>query len=337
MPGLDTVGQVQQPGRPRGGDARLSGGGRRQRGPRQCRDRPRQPPGICGARGRGAHLTDLFAGRGAPALKKDRANGLRRGAPRLSLGRARRHRTGPRPPVMQQTNLLLIQRIGSANRAKIAAVDPRVQMIDAGGWFDGEIRETWPDFAAARYLSSNSVGSGTREERDRLLAEAEIILGGWPFPLDLRARAPQLRWFHQRPAGASNLRTGDLWGSDVVVTTSRGAANPLPMAEYVISGILHFAKEFGRAASDSADARFDHRAYRPLLLTGKTLCVIGAGGIGRETGRLAAALGMHVVGTRRRLEAGALPTGFAELGGPDDLDRFLARSDFVAVCCQWTP
>ena len=56
-----------------------------------------------------------------------------------------------------------------------------------------------------------ATGAGSREERDRLLAEAEIILGGWPFPLDLRARAPSLKWFHQRPAGASNLRMGDLF------------------------------------------------------------------------------------------------------------------------------
>ena len=49
-----------------------------------------------------------------------------------------------------------------------------------------------------------------------------MILGGWPFPLDLRARSPRLKWFHQRPAGASNLLLGDLWGSDVMVTTSRG-------------------------------------------------------------------------------------------------------------------
>ena len=39
-------------------------------------------------------------------------------------------------------------------------------------------------------LAPGATGSGSREERDRLLAEAEIILGGWPFPLDLRARAP---------------------------------------------------------------------------------------------------------------------------------------------------
>jgi phosphoglycerate dehydrogenase-like enzyme len=29
--------------------------------------------------------------------------------------------------------------------------------------------------------------------------------------------------------------------------------------------------------------------------------------------------------------------GFSELGGPGDLDRMLADSDFVVNCCQWTP
>ena len=73
-------------------------------------------------------------------------------------------------------------------------------------------------------------------------------------------------------------------------------------------------------------------------MQGKTACVVGAGGIGLEVGRLCAALGMRVVGTRRTPEPGApLPAGFSELGGPGDLDRFLAESDFVAVCCQWTP
>ena len=81
---------------------------------------------------------------------------------------------------------------------------------------------------------------------------------------------------------------------------------------------------------------FDHRAYRPLLIEGKTVCVVGAGGIGREVGRLCAALGMRVVGTRRS-SGGALPSGFREIGGMADLNRLLAQSDIVAVCCQWTP
>src|SRR5262249_30751248 len=128
----------------------------------------------------------------------------------------------------------------------------------------------------------------------------EVILGGWPFPLDLRARSPRLRWFHQRPAGASNLLRGDLWGSDVAVTTSRGVGSTLAMAEYAVAGILHFAKDLPRAISGRGAGSFDHRAYRPLMIEGKTALVVGAGGIGLEVGRLCGALGIRVIGTRRQ-------------------------------------
>jgi glyoxylate/hydroxypyruvate reductase len=240
---------------------------------------------------------------------------------------------------MQKINVLAIQRISTEDRAKIQAVDPMIELTDAGGWYDGEIRETWPAFTVARYLAPGATGAGTREERDRLLAGAVVILGGWPFPLDLRKRAPKLKWFHQRPAGASNLLLGDLWGSPVVVTTSRGLGNNLAMAEYALAGILHFAKGLHRAAADRSAGAFDHRAYRPLLVEGKTACVVGAGGIGLDVGRLCAALGMRVVGTRRNppQPGEPLPQGFSELRGAAELDRFLPDADVVAICCQWTP
>ncbi len=239
---------------------------------------------------------------------------------------------------MKKIKILNIQRLSDADRARIEAVDPAVELTDAGGWFDGEIRETWPAYTAQRYLPPDAAGQGTREERDQLLAEAEIILGGFPFPLDLRARALKLKWFHQRPAGASNLLRGDLWGSAVMVTTSRGMGSTLAMAEYAVAGILHFAKGLPRAVIDREAGKFSPRAYRPLLIEGKTALVVGAGGIGRDVGRLCAALGMRVVGTRRSPQPGEpLPAGFSELGGADDLDRFLPASDFVVICCHWTP
>jgi len=239
---------------------------------------------------------------------------------------------------MRKINVLSIEHISAEDRAKIEAVDPAIQLTDAGGWYDGEIRETWPAFTSARYLAPGAMGAGTREERDRLLAEAEVILGGWPFPIDLRARAPKLKWFHHSPAGASNLRIGDLWGSSVMVTTSRGWGNTLAMAEYAVAGILYFAKGLHRAVVDRGAGVFDHRAYRPLLLEGKTACVVGAGGIGLAVGKLCAAFGMRVLGTRRHPQPNRpLPLGFTELGGADDLDRFLPDSDFVVICCQLTP
>ena len=239
---------------------------------------------------------------------------------------------------MRELQVLSLIRLSQDDRAAIAAVDPSIRLIDAGGWFDGELRETWPPFTAARYLAPTANGQGTRAERDALLARAEVVLGGWPYLRDLRARAPRLKWFHQRPAGASNLLGGDLWGSDVIVTTSRGAGNALAIAEYALAGIMQAAKGFHRAAVERESGTMNARAWRPLALAGKTVCVVGAGGIGLEAGRLCAAIGMRVVGTRRRPRPGeALPEGYVVLEGPDALDRLLPEADVVAICCQWTP
>lgn len=239
---------------------------------------------------------------------------------------------------MPAIHVLSLVRTSASDRARIEAVHPDIRLTDAGGWFDGELRETWPPFTAVRYLAPDSHGKGTREERDRMLAEAEVILGGWPYPRDLRARAKRLKWFHQRPAGASNLLGGDLWGSDVVVTTSRGSGNTLAMAEYAVAGLMHLAKGFPRIEIERASRQFNHRAYRPLLIEGKTALVVGAGGIGLPVGRLCAALGMRVVGTRRHPRPEEpLPPGFSELAGADALDHYLPGADFVIVCCQWTP
>ena len=101
---------------------------------------------------------------------------------------------------MRTLNILNLTRLSAEDRATIEAIDPSVRLTHAGGWFDGEYREqTWPAFSSARYLAPGATGTGTREERDRILAEAEIIVGGWPFPLDLRARAPRLKWISSTP------------------------------------------------------------------------------------------------------------------------------------------
>jgi phosphoglycerate dehydrogenase-like enzyme len=239
--------------------------------------------------------------------------------------------------MMLTREVLVIVPVFDDALSRIASVDRCLHVVDARGWFDVELRETWPPWTVQRYLGQRVGPISSRQERDQLLASAEIILGGFPFPLDLRARAPRLHWFHQLPAGASNLLRGDLWGSDVIVTTSRGYGNTRPMAEYVLASLLHFARGLHHASRDRQRHRFDHGTYRPLLLQGKTVCVVGAGGIGREVGRLCASAGMRVIGTRRRVAPDTvLPAGFSRLESSERLYALLQESDAVVVCCQWT-
>src|SRR5689334_1883383 len=144
--------------------------------------------------------------------------------------------------VTNDVEVLVIVPVAAESLDRIAAVDAKLKVVDARGWFDTEIAQTWPRWTVERYLGQRPRPEHARAELDRALASAEVILGGWPFPLDLRARSPHLRWFHQLPAGASNLMRGDLWTSDVVVTTSRGHGNVRAMAEYVLASFLLFAR-----------------------------------------------------------------------------------------------
>ena len=217
---------------------------------------------------------------------------------------------------------------------RIKNLDKDIKLTMAHGWFDGEIRDTWPTFTVDRYLSPTSHGQATKEERDKLLSDAEVILVGFPFPLDLRARSPRLRWVHQRPAGASNMLRGDLWKSDIVVTSSRGYAHNLPIAEYTIATMLHFAKNLHLPEQGRKAKHLNARDYNVTQLSGKTLCVLGAGGIGTEVGRLASALGMRVLGIRRN--ASNHIDGFERVASQDQFKSILSESDYLAICCQWT-
>ena len=238
---------------------------------------------------------------------------------------------------MERVKVLILPQLADPVMARIAESDPRLDIIDARGWFDGELRRTWPQWTIDRYLGDRKYPSTTIEERNRVLSDAEIILLGWPPVKDLKSRAPRLKWVHQTPAGASNLFATDLWCSDVLVTTSRGLTNKRPMAEYVLGAFLHFSRAFHLSYRDRRQHRFDHRSYEPIVLRDKTVCIVGAGGIGQEVAKLCAAAGMRVVGTRRSAVRNQdLPAGFARLESRDALNELLRHADFVAITCPWT-
>ena len=238
---------------------------------------------------------------------------------------------------MENIQVLVIPPLPDQVLDRIANVDHQVKIVDVRGWFDIELRASWPQWTIDRYLGNREYPPSTVEQRNRALASAQIAVLGWPPVKDLRSRAPRLKWVHELPAGASNLVDTDLWGSDVLVTTSRGLTNKRPMAEYVLASFLHFARGLHLSYRDQRRHRFDHKTYAPIMLRDKTACIVGAGGIGREVAKLCAASGMRVVGTRRYVDPESTPpVGFARLESADALHELLRESEFVAVCCPWT-
>jgi glycerate dehydrogenase len=106
-----------------------------------------------------------------------------------------------------------------------------------------------------------------------------------------------------------------------------------PMAESVFAFILSFAKNLPSLQEDLRRGEFTRWTKRGIFLKGKTIGIIGAGGIGRATAKLAKAFGMKTLGiasTPREIE------NFDFVGTLGDLDYLLRESDFVVISIPLT-
>jgi phosphoglycerate dehydrogenase-like enzyme len=230
----------------------------------------------------------------------------------------------------QVSVLVMAPRLGSDLRY-VAEVDPRVEVLDGNQAYRAELVD--------QGLAPGPMPppGPSRTERDQLLARAEVLLVGYPVPPLLAERAPSLRWAHHTQAGVSNLVETDLWRSSVPLTSSRGMVSATAIAEYVMAGVFHFARGLHQATRRETGGALRRTNYRMTPVAGATMGVVGLGGIGGEVARLARAVGMRVVATRRSVTEARTDDPRADLVLPAaQLLELAAQSDFVAVCSQLT-
>jgi phosphoglycerate dehydrogenase-like enzyme len=223
-----------------------------------------------------------------------------------------------------EVNVAVLAPILGRDLSFVSDVDPRVRVFDAN--FAAPGRRAGPDSPAAP-------GS----ELAAILAQAEVLLVGYPVPADLAARSPRLVWAHHTQAGVSNLAGTDLWSSTVTLTSSRGAVAATAIAEYALAAAAHFARGLHEATRQKAAGQFTRAGYQMLTVAGATMGIVGLGGIGREVARLSRAAGMRVIGTRRSVTAPLPGADGADLVLPaDQILEVAAESDFLVVCAQLT-
>jgi phosphoglycerate dehydrogenase-like enzyme len=219
-----------------------------------------------------------------------------------------------------------------ADLGYVLAVDPRVEVLDGNVMLGAELIEQ------GQRPGAMPPNSPSRAERDRLLSGADVLLIGFPIPHRLVDRATSLQWVHQTQAGVSNLFQSDLWSSPVMLTSSRGFVGVTPIAEYVMAGVFHFARGLHTGSDPDRSVALDRKRYHLTSVAGATMGIVGLGGIGQEVARLARAVGMRVVATRRSVtEAQTDVQGVDVLLPASGLLELAAESDYLAVCAQLTP
>jgi len=234
---------------------------------------------------------------------------------------------------------------GTGSRERLLVVDLAARAKNWALQPEGERRilEATPEgwrVHVVRALTSSD-GDGPREPSEEsmtAIAGAEVYFGfGVPRPLFLAGK--QLRWVHSAAAGVGNALYAEMVNSDVLLTNSAGV-HAIPIAEYVVAGVLHFFRGLDvvvaqqhRGVWDKSFFTAEHSPVREV--NGARVLVVGAGGIGTQVAIRMHALGARCIGIRRRLERGA-PPGFDRVVALDELDNELPEADVVVLATPLT-
>jgi phosphoglycerate dehydrogenase-like enzyme len=188
---------------------------------------------------------------------------------------------------------------------------------------------------------TSSDGDGPPRPNDEVMAaivDAEVYLGfGIPRLLFLEAR--RLRWVHSAAAGVGSALYPEMVHSHVILTNSAGI-HAVPIAEYIVAGVLHFFRGFDIALEQQRCTEWSKQPFvqegsRLREVNGARILIVGTGGIGTETAQRFSAFGARCVGVRRRPQLGA-PLGFERVVGMDELNAELRLADVVVIAAPLT-
>jgi phosphoglycerate dehydrogenase-like enzyme len=171
-------------------------------------------------------------------------------------------------------------------------------------------------------------------------ADADVIVGFNPDICDPRiiTGARQLRWIASLAAGVENcMAVPAVRSRNLLVTNMRGV-DAAAIAEHAVALVMALAHGLDTFAADTAKGTWsrEHGATTPIqTLEGKTLLVVGLGGIGTEVALRAHALGMKVGATRDSDRT--RPEFVSYVGLPDEMLTLAKSADVIVNSVPLTP
>jgi phosphoglycerate dehydrogenase-like enzyme len=171
-----------------------------------------------------------------------------------------------------------------------------------------------------------------------VVADADVLIG--LCTPEIVARGTNLKWIQLLNAGADSCATIPSVAERGIVVTNLQRIQGPHMAEHAIAMLLSLARALPVYAAEQNAGAFtrgfrETRGERPIEIEGKTLLVVGLGGIGTEVARRANGLGMHVIATRNSRREG--PDYVEYVGLADEYRTLAARADVVVNSTPLTP
>ncbi len=169
------------------------------------------------------------------------------------------------------------------------------------------------------------------------VAEARVLFnwtGSKPEVRRILENAPHLEWIHAMYAGLDRSLFPELVASPIPLTNGSGVFSQ-SLGEFVMLGVLYFAKDVGRMMKAKGEHRWD--VYDKVEIRKQTIGIVAHGDIGRAVAWRAKAMGMRVLAQRRNPAPRAGDEHVDRVYGADGLHAMLPECDYVAVTAPLTP
>lgn len=185
---------------------------------------------------------------------------------------------------------------------------------------------------------STHIVTGDSEEAFANAPDPDAVMcgiGQAPLMQKLWPKVSRARWVHSFSAGIENVLFPELAESSIPMSNAKGVFGR-SLGEYAIAAALYFAKDFRRMIASQDQGVWD--CYDVIEeLTGRTMGIVGYGGIGRESAQRAKAMGMKVFAMRRNVAQSAGDPNVDRVFGADQLEELLPLCDYVVVSAPNTP
>lgn len=192
-----------------------------------------------------------------------------------------------------------------------------------------------PFLAELRQKARTAIGD-SRDDFASTAENAEIILnwsGSLALLRDVFLMSRHLRWIHSRSAGLEQVLFPELIDSCVILTNAGGVFSD-SLGEFALAAMLYFAKDFRRMIRNQTTGVWEQ--FDVAMISGQTVGIVGYGSIGRAVAARARALGMRVLGLRRRVTGSERDSLIDEFYGSEQRLEMLSRCDYVVVSLPLT-
>lgn len=218
--------------------------------------------------------------------------------------------------------------------AELGLQESATALADRPGW-TAPRKVVIPGADAARLAWMQAAAPGLtllaakdRAEAAKLAAGADAVIG-FCTPEVLAAGA-RLRWIQVLSAGVERcVGIPGFAARGIALSNMQKVAGPV-MSEHVLAFMFGLARGLATYVPLQARGEWKDDAVpdsRMWSIEGKTMLVVGLGGIGTETAKRAHALGMNVIAIRNSGRTG--PPYVSEVGLSADLHAFAARADVI--------